>query len=129
MAQPYYLIDSNAVIDYLGNRLPLTGMAFMNEVVDSIAHVSVITKIEVLGFDAPKEDVLVVSGFMDDSVVLYITEEIAQRCIELRKSYSIKLPDAIIAATALVYDMGLITRNRSDFDKIHSLDVVNPHDL
>lgn len=101
----------------------------MNEVVDSIAHVSVITKIEVLGFDAPKEDVLVVSGFMDDSVVLYITEEIAQRCIELRKSYSIKLPDAIIAATALVYDMGLITRNRSDFDKIHSLDVVNPHDL
>lgn len=94
MAQPYYLIDSNAVIDYLSNRLPLPGMAFMNHVVDSIAHVSVITKIVVLDFDSPKEDVQILSGFMDDSVVLFITEEIAQRCIDLRKAYSINLPDA-----------------------------------
>ncbi|MDR9364048.1 MAG: PIN domain-containing protein [Balneolaceae bacterium] len=64
---------------------------------------------------------------MDDSVVLYLTEEIAQECINIRKQQSIKLPDAIIAATALVYDMKLITRNISDFKNIHTLNVVNPH--
>lgn len=117
------------MIDYLGNRLPETGMAFLNEVVDDIAHLSVITKIEVLGFDSPKEDHQVLSGFIDDSIVLYITEDIAQTCIDLRKNYSIKLQDAIIAATALVYGMDVVTRNKADFEKIGSLKVVNPHEL
>lgn len=48
MAEPYYLIDSNAVIDYLSSCFPKSGMSFMNDVVDSIANVSVITKMEVL---------------------------------------------------------------------------------
>jgi hypothetical protein len=46
MEQPQYLIDSNAVIDYLGNKLPLRGMDFMNDVVDAIPNFSVVTKIE-----------------------------------------------------------------------------------
>ncbi|MDR9364049.1 MAG: hypothetical protein RI575_01830 [Balneolaceae bacterium] len=56
MAESYYLIDSNAVIDYLGNRLPKSGMNFMNDVVDAAANVSVITKMEVLGFNTPEDD-------------------------------------------------------------------------
>ena len=55
MEQPQYLIDTNAVIDYLGQKLPDSGMAFMNSVVDAIPVISVITKIEVLGFKAPAE--------------------------------------------------------------------------
>lgn len=76
MAEPYYLIDSNSVIDYLGNRLPESGMIFMNGVIDVVANVFVITKMEVLGFNAPKEDYQVLTEFMDDAVVLYLTEEI-----------------------------------------------------
>ncbi|MEK6615315.1 MAG: hypothetical protein AABZ32_04270 [Bacteroidota bacterium] len=45
MEQPQYLIDSNAVIDYLGKKLPASGMDFMNVVVDAVPNVSVITKI------------------------------------------------------------------------------------
>jgi predicted nucleic acid-binding protein len=37
-----------------------------------------------------------------------------------------KLPDAIIAATALVNDLTIITRNIKDFDKIEGLEVLNP---
>jgi hypothetical protein len=48
-----YLIDSNAVIDYLSAKLPLDGMAFMNGVVNAIPKLSVITKIEVMGYNAP----------------------------------------------------------------------------
>ncbi len=127
MAEQYYLIDSNAVIDYLGDRMPETGMQFMNEVIDSIAHVSIITKIEVLGFVSPPDDYKVLSGFFTDSVVLYITEEIPEECIFLRKKLSIKLPDAIIAATANVYGLDLITRNTADFESISSLKLINPH--
>lgn len=54
MEQPQYLIDTNAVIDYLGNKLPVSGMDFMNTVIDAVPNVSVVTKIEVLGFNAPE---------------------------------------------------------------------------
>lgn len=51
MEQPNYLIDTNAVIDYLGRKLPDYGMSFMNTVIDAVPNVSIITKIEVLGFN------------------------------------------------------------------------------
>jgi predicted nucleic acid-binding protein len=40
-----------------------------------------------------------------------------------------RLPDAIIAATALVYDLVLISRNISDFKNIDGLQVIDPHSL
>jgi predicted nucleic acid-binding protein len=42
------------------------------------------------------------------------------------KSVKIKLPDAVIAATALVHGFELISRNEADFKKITRLAVVNP---
>lgn len=48
--------------------------------------------------------------------------------IEIRKKYKIKLPDAIIAGTALTYSLTLVTRNTKDFDKIEGLSVINPHE-
>lgn len=48
-----YLIDSNAVIDYLSGKLPPNGMTFMDRIVNAVPKVSVITKIEVLGYYAP----------------------------------------------------------------------------
>jgi predicted nucleic acid-binding protein len=41
--------------------------------------------------------------------------------------HNIKLPDAIIAATALVYELTIITRNTKDFEKIEGLNVINPY--
>jgi len=41
-----YLIDSNAVIDYLSGKIPEKGMLFMNQVINDIPNISVITKIE-----------------------------------------------------------------------------------
>jgi predicted nucleic acid-binding protein len=60
--------------------------------------------------------------------VLNINEDIIEKTIEIRKTYKTKLPDAIIAATALVYGMTLITRNTKDFDKIDRLELINPYD-
>jgi predicted nucleic acid-binding protein len=61
--------------------------------------------------------------------VLEINKEIIQICINLRKSKVIKLPDAIIAATALVSNLTLTTRNLSDFKNIPGLKIINPWEL
>ncbi|SMO45089.1 type II toxin-antitoxin system VapC family toxin [Gracilimonas mengyeensis] len=127
MGESGFLIDSNAVIDYLGNNLPNYGMNFMNEVIDQIPNLSVITKIEVLGYNAPPKHYSILSEFMNDSNILELSEEVVNHCIEIRKTYSIKLPDAIIAATALTHDLSLITRNMQDFEKIPELNILNPH--
>lgn len=129
MEQPQYLIDTNAVIDYLGSKMPNKGMEFMNGVIDEIPNISVITKIEVLGFNAPAAHYQVLIDFMEDATVLDLTDSVVDTCIDIRKKYKTKLPDAIIAATALVYDLVLISRNTADFKFIQGLKVIDPYHL
>lgn len=129
MEQQKYLIDTNAIIDYLGKKLPSSGMDFLNNVVDDIPGLSVISKIEVLGFNTPIEHYQLLIDFMNDASVLDLTDSVVEKSIELRKEYKTKLPDAIIAATALVYNLVLITRNNSDFKNIEGLKLINPHKL
>ena len=47
--------------------------------------------------------------------------------IALRKIQKIKLPDAIIAATALVHNLTIISRNTSDFKNITGLTCLDPY--
>ena len=55
MEEQQYLIDTNTVIDYPGNKLPSLGMTYMKDIIDVVPNLSVITKIELLGFNAPDE--------------------------------------------------------------------------
>lgn len=48
---------------------------------------------------------------------------------DIRKQHRIKLPDAIIAATAIIYDLTLITRNSKNFLDIAGLITVNPWEI
>ena len=61
--------------------------------------------------------------------IFYIDEIIADKTIELRKKYKIKLPDAIIAATAIVYNLILVSLNITDFHKIEGINIINPYTL
>jgi predicted nucleic acid-binding protein len=129
MEQPNYLIDTNAVIDYLGKKLPTSGMEFLGSIFDVVPNISVVTKIEVLGFTAPDEHYRLLTNFMNDAVILWLTSTIVDICIEIRKKHKTKLPDAIIAATALAYNYVLISRNISDFKNIKGLQVIDPHTI
>ena len=122
-----YLIDSNAVIDYLMGRLPDPGMTFMNEVINNIPYVSVISKMEVLGYNAEPDSMSLLVDFFEDAVVFGLTDEVVDKTIELRKLHRVKLPDAIIAATALVNNLQIITRNASDFKNILGLTTLDAH--
>ena len=122
-----YLYDTNAVIDYIGGNFPNHVVIWTEKVLfNQQIAISIINKIEVLGFNAPVAEGLLLEEFINLSVVLQLADSVADKTIELRKSYKIKLPDAIIAATAIVHDLTLISRNDGDFKNIAGLKYLNP---
>lgn len=129
MERQEYLIDTNAIIDFLAGKLPANGREFLVELVDDIPKISVISKIELLGFQTTYDQYEILSGFVHDAKVLGLSETIVDKCIDLRRNHKIKLPDGIVAATALAFNLSLVTRNVSDFINIPNLIVINPHNL
>lgn len=122
-----YLIDTNVAIYFLNGVLPPQSLPFMRSVFDSGVNLSVITKIELLGWSFP-DDLSTHSAeqFVEASTIYSLTDEVVSQTIALRKFHKIKLPDAIIAATAIVYGLMLISRNDKDFISIPSLSYRNP---
>jgi predicted nucleic acid-binding protein len=121
-----YLIDTNIIIDFSENRLPLNAKLFVAEVIDNEPNISIINKIELLGFSLVTSEII---EFTDSANIINLTEDVTNKTIKLRKTRKIKLPDAIIASTALAYNLTLISRNTKDFDGIDGLEFINPYDL
>lgn len=125
-----YLLDSNVIIDSLSVRLSPTAMSKMVEIVNDGFFISVITKIEVLGFVSyDKQLNIKTEEFINLAKNVSLSPEIVQKTIDIRKDVKIKLPDAVIAATALVHDFRLLTHNLSDFKRIPGLNVLDSHSL
>jgi predicted nucleic acid-binding protein len=90
--------------------------------------ISAITEIELLCWKtATEKDLEVLHSFINDSLVIELEHSIKLKTADIRKQYKIKLPDAIIAATAVVYGFTLVTRNIDDFKNIDGIEMVNPY--
>ena len=76
--------------------------------------------------NATDKDVQSLQLFIKDCYVIELEQSIKIKTAEIRKEYGLKLPDSIIAASALVYELVLLTRNMSDFNKISGLQIINP---
>jgi predicted nucleic acid-binding protein len=91
--------------------------------------VSYISKLEVLGFprltDSEKQYFENVFKIL---TIMPINEAVIDKAIELRQQFKMKSNDSIIAATALLHDMEIYTRNVADFKNITRLQVINPVD-
>lgn len=123
-----YILDTNIVIYFLDGKLPEKSLDFVETRLNKSGSIlSVITKIELLGWQAPSAQATqVIDQFVRESKIILLSEEIVEKTIEIRRNYRIKLPDAVIAATAKVYDYVLISRNDGDFRKIDGLMYENP---
>jgi len=104
-------------------------MDIISAIVDQVPHISVISQIEVLRFNDTPENEVILNGFINNSIIHSLSPVVVQRTIELCKHSRIKLPDAIIAATALTENFILVTRNIDDFKHISSLELLNPWDI
>lgn len=118
-----YLLDSNIIIYLLNGTLLLKDIAKNNDTF----YVSVVTYMEVLGFPFSTEEAKnEVETFLNSFILHHLTAEIVQKTVCIKQQRRIKLPDAIIAATALCKDITVVTRNTSDFKNIPSLRYYNP---
>ena len=72
------------------------------------------------------EEETFVKSLCETCEVFNITEPITEKTIEIRKQAKIKLPDAIIAASALVNKAMLVTANVKDFKMINGISIINP---
>jgi len=118
-----YLIDTNVLIDAQMGRLSEKGLNFLADVINEDFIISFITLIEYLGYkDISKSS----EEFIALAETIEVDKAIIKNCIDLRKNHKIKLPDAIIAATALAHNLILMTSNEKDFIEIQNLSVINP---
>ena len=125
-----YLWDTNTAIYYLHQQFPSSAEQFIDSTLsDSGPAISAITEIELLCWKtATEKDLEVLHNFMNDSLVFELEKDIKLKTADIRKAHKIKLPDAIIAATALIHDLTLLTRNVTDFKNIDGLNLINPHE-
>jgi predicted nucleic acid-binding protein len=122
-----YLIDTNIAVDYLNGKLSSNAI----ELIDSqVSELSVITRMELLVWpNLSTQNAKVLQEFIDSANIYDLNESIILKAIEIRKTKKCKLPDAIIAATAVVNELILLTNNESDFKGIASLTILNPFTL
>ena len=113
------LIDTNIALYLLG------GDSTLSEALDGkLVYLSFISELELLSYPGLIEDnEEIINQFISDCIVIDINKEIKIKTIEIRRAYRLKLPDAIIAATASYLKQPIITAD-SDFKKIESIDLV-----
>ena len=115
-----YLFDTNAVIHLL------QGHSALEKLLESIDWfgVSIISQLEFLSFDGlEKADEILFAQFLDRVQVIGLEpyfDDLISSAISIRKNHKLKLPDAIIAATAISANAILITADK-DFKKITGL--------
>ncbi|MCA1702483.1 MAG: type II toxin-antitoxin system VapC family toxin, partial [Actinobacteria bacterium] len=105
------LYDTDVLIDHLEGRRALP-------VCNDVAY-SCVSRAELYSWAAADEDRL--DAFLDPLEEIVLDREVAEQAGRIRRGIRIKLPDALIAATALVTRRELVTRNARDFRKVKGL--------
>ncbi|WP_439475085.1 type II toxin-antitoxin system VapC family toxin [Algoriphagus formosus] len=123
--------DTNAIIFFLQDLLPESSkLSLLKELNRRDQYYSIITEIELLSWKKLTEkEKLVISDFLSHFKKIELSEDAKDETIRIRKKLNIKIPDAIIAASALVQGQELLTHNQKDFEKVKGLRIFNPMEL
>ena len=122
-----YLLDTNILIYHLKGDIPQREIEKIESILKHSFIISVITKIEFLGWRKHTVDgFLKAQEFLRHAAIIPVDSDLADLAIELRRNNNIKLADALIAATALLNNLVLVTGNEEDFKAIEELEIYNP---
>lgn len=118
-----YLIDTNIIIYYFNG---LTNDERIDELLSDSFNISIITQMEFLvwsGFSTDGHLYQKAQEFISHANVFGLVQSVSDKTITLRQHHKMKMPDAIIAATALVHGLGIVTNNINDFKQLN-IDVI-----
>jgi predicted nucleic acid-binding protein len=123
-----WLLDTNILIDAFAGRSD--AVRTIDEAraqnVEWIGY-SAVTRLEILGFSGlSAADERGLKDLLAEFQEAAITSAVVEQAIEIRKATRIKIPDALIAATAIVREAELVTRNAMDFKSVGRLKMINP---
>lgn len=121
------IFDTNVIIFISKNIIKVENLISPN----IKPSISIITYIEALGYKfETTEDLLYMQQICSSCQLVNISDLIVLETINLRKKHRIKLPDAIIYATAIVENVPLLTNNTKDFIALDGgVKLINPLDL
>ena len=129
MHSNYFLFDTNIFIYYLNAEQHVEELFSKNFLTANNIFYSVLTEIELLSFPGLKEsENRLIRELLEKFLPISLTEEIKEKTIEIKKNFKIGIADAVIAASAIVLNASLVTRDESDFNKIKELTLINPFD-
>jgi predicted nucleic acid-binding protein len=112
-------IDTNTAIYLLDGDTSLAEILHQKRL-----YLSFITQLELLGYPGiTGKEVQQIESMLENCVVIDINNTIKSEVINLRRAYSLKLPDCIVAATAIYMDLPLITSDKG-FKKIEELNLM-----
>lgn len=120
------LLDTNVLMYHVAGQPAAT--KFLEETIAGRSFcLSILSVIEFLGWHGhTDEEFAECKGLIGLATILPVSNEVADKAIELRRSKRIKLADAVIASTALVNNLKLVTGNVRDFRGIRDLQIINP---
>lgn len=105
-----WLLDTNVVIGLLKQQTAAIALIEKHPFELNKAAVSQITRMELLGFPSlASEEEAAILDFLRNCRILLIDEAVERQAIRLRRTSHCKLPDAIVASTALVHRLTLLT--------------------
>lgn len=113
-------LDTNAFIYFFEGKQKVTDLVIATPTI----YFSVIAEIELLSFEKlTKKSELQIKKFLSGCQKVFLNQNIVNRSISLKKEYKIKVPDAIIAASAIELDTPLISADK-DLRKIKDLKLI-----
>lgn len=105
-----YLIDSNVFRKYIDGELSEKGKILVRDLINSNnIQISFINRIELFSWNSIGFTSKLIKEFVILAYEFPLTEDFILKTIEIRKNVKIKLPDAIIAATAIINNLILLS--------------------
>lgn len=125
MVKPKIIVDSNILIySYKPEFAWLQQQLFEFDL-----YASAISKVESLGYhQLLANDKVILEQIFAVIDMLPVNYQVIEKAIDLKQQKKMSLGDSIIASTALIYQLPLMTRNVSDFAWIDRLEIINPFD-
>ena len=120
-----YTLDTNAIVYYLkddSNAVSLLREMFAH---GAPVYISTITELELFAFsNLTVQEHALIEKILSTLSVIPVDSHIARLAAFIRRQYRLKVPDSVIAATAMFTGSTLVTRNTRDFKKVATLSLL-----